>query len=1249
MFLPDAPPFIGPIPLDQIAQGQHETVAKLAGLDLVTTVSTFGGLLLVPELQGNCFRIEALAHLCLAHCQGTAQPNPEFIAEAFERANEGFCGMAEDPAEDVFVTTVHTSNGTYRILPGFRESAGFSLQLLLDVISTMPSAEPFASVRDSVDAMLRLSDELLKRAGPSYDQMPADGLPKSVIPTRVAEALPHLRALLRFTNDDLESLCIARASLAAFVLDQQFSISEDDLQHGHSALERRPIIAADEALYFVLPTAASTSITRFAIEFVLANGYRAPFERLFARELANRLSASALIPDRSISQIPFQRVDSGQISTFAIEVDAGRWVHFVLFVDGLSGFSDSGLAGISRDGEGLARQMHMVIERAVESELSRGSTFRRGLILIILAGLGRRVEFALEHTPLPIEWSIEFISAADFITLGHVRDVGWIELLTILDSKRRLEQHNIDLFNISGLLNLVAWADQSSGHLAPPDCVPISDRPALAWVPQNALRRARQNAQLAYARLRIRDIDEESVLVEKLSSSYLPEDIRAPLFVSLDHLSRDHLRGVYQSPSRSWWFGISAASGSSRAAVVDYWRMLCTWTRRIVPALEAALPNFVRTPLLFDMCFGRLQISRPATGEQVAEAELRTLIDITAQPGDARMSIKFRDRFELAFSHSENIAERLIVEAMATAAYRCAGVTDPEGPQSIVRRICENPHSRHVHAFAEPTFRDYVSHKLRRNPILVGEFANGLARVGLGWKAHGRSGPSEVRGVEECVVFLNATVSALIAEISGAVRRFGRIEFCTAVLLNSEAAALDRERWMRTAKANLALHENEAETISIIAARERDLTACRITSRILLEIGVCECGDTSSRRLGDMDLLQLMATASQVFLLGGWSDAIRWGAVSPHLRITGTGDVQLDQTFYHVVYAPFGQAGAEGRVRDAAESYEKSYEPAEPVASVSSFFAPEFNTALKAEFGVDLDSMRRFLDRIEDKARTKVKAVMGFKRSSLVRELVRSADIPHEIAAAALDHLSLGPRKRWSDTPPGHEHRDLHPWRFRRRLSILRRPFLTVTTGGDPLVLFAPALVREAFVYTAKSFHAGEIPEWQTRSREMRQWLGSAHHTRGHDFASSVASRLRELGWCVDLEVRLTRLVGRSLPRDFGDIDVLAWNAHSRRVLLLECKDLQYRKTLGEVAEQLGDYRGEMRRDGKRDDLLKHLDRVAIIEANRERVSAYLKIIGAARFEPYLIFKNPVPMQFAWKQITSKIGLALFDELDQLF
>jgi hypothetical protein len=101
-------------------------------------------------------------------------------------------------------------------------------------------------------------------------------------------------------------------------------------------------------------------------------------------------------------------------------------------------------------------------------------------------------------------------------------------------------------------------------------------------------------------------------------------------------------------------------------------------------------------------------------------------------------------------------------------------------------------------------------------------------------------------------------------------------------------------------------------------------------------------------------------------------------------------------------------------------------------------------------------------------------------------------------------------------------------------------------------------------------------------------------------------------------------LLGIPLDRDYGDVDALAWDPKSGRVLAIECKDLHFHKTLGEVAEQLSDFRGETRSDGKRDLLRKHLDRIVTMESHKSAIRKRLALEEDPQIEAYVVFKNPV-------------------------
>jgi hypothetical protein len=141
---------------------------------------------------------------------------------------------------------------------------------------------------------------------------------------------------------------------------------------------------------------------------------------------------------------------------------------------------------------------------------------------------------------------------------------------------------------------------------------------------------------------------------------------------------------------------------------------------------------------------------------------------------------------------------------------------------------------------------------------------------------------------------------------------------------------------------------------------------------------------------------------------------------------------------------------------------------------------------------------------------------------------------------------------------------------------------------------------------------------------------------------------MEELGWRTRKEVTLTSLLGRPLDRNYGDIDVLAWRPDLGRVRAIECKDLQFNKTLGEVSGQLADFRGEIRPDGKPDRLKRHLERLDVLNAHAAEIAKELKLSSPMKLEGHLVFRNPVPMKFAWDRMADKIHLSLFSELDRM-
>ena len=92
------------------------------------------GLSLCPEFQANLLRIITLIHVALAEARGAKRATRKDLVELLNGFGDHDARRNEDPAEDVFVSSVATTEGQYRIFNGAYPASDYSLQRLLSVV-----------------------------------------------------------------------------------------------------------------------------------------------------------------------------------------------------------------------------------------------------------------------------------------------------------------------------------------------------------------------------------------------------------------------------------------------------------------------------------------------------------------------------------------------------------------------------------------------------------------------------------------------------------------------------------------------------------------------------------------------------------------------------------------------------------------------------------------------------------------------------------------------------------------------------------------------------------------------------------------------------------------------------------------------------------------------------------------------------------------------------------------------------------
>lgn len=1234
--------------LKEVADQYSKVTADFARMDPIRGATAFAVLLTIPALQANCFRLETLVHLSLMAAKGRDKPTKILVQRAFIELGEGFCGNMEDPAEDMFVGTVRSPRGNFRVIEGIWEGNAFYLQRFINVIEAMPKGTGYDGLRKDVYALLALSDLVCERSQLKRNLIGAE-FPINSLDSKIKGSIDANVRRIRFSLPELEEAGIHYLSLFPFL----FKPSDREiLSHqrlGATTLERHPLICERDNVYLVLPTAVSAAIRYYVIERMSAAGMLDSLINGIANEYTQHFANTQLLGGHSGAPISFQFVKHGAVASVISMVDMGRYLNFIFFTDSLTDFTQTGLAGMNPDCENIGDVIVAHISDAYNNA-SAQPDFVDGISLIVGCGIGRASSLLLNNSSYP-NWRVEFISAYDLDTLSWTPEFGPLSLWRLFDAKEHLRILGISLQNINGLLNFVAWTRSLDGHLVPHGNIPedfhVDENSGFVLIDQNCQRVLRHEVATMQDVRVVQDVYGCWIPVRRNQQSGFADDRELPLYCSEILNSEDGLMSVYLASNNVFWAEVSMPDAMSRQLTYERWRLVTYWLSRAAPVLSglSALPvRPVKWRAVFEATSGILCVAVTQLTYEEARAAITVTVDVTTNTVVTRATAQFDD----AIYHPENIAERALVDAFLEGILVLAEQCHHDRTD-ILNTIIPNTSARHAHAFAARNFRDFFHQQLDSKVVTLDKYDDASNRLGLGWSVRDRSLGNHISGKEDTISYLNALVTAVEKGICTDLHVFNRESLLKQLLLNHEAAAFDRDQWRRTSAALLAHHPDKTTTMEAIGEHEFRLNAVFQTSRILMEMAICESPLSGGREPGDLDLSMLMSKAMLLFNIGGWSDAIRWDVMEPTIRVTALGDVHAKFDDIDEIITPHAREISDVFIKDAVNNYSENLKQREGLATVSELIDQRFLDAWEDEFGFSLQDMRVFIDWLEQRGISLDQPIMSMTRNDFENVDLGTQSLESDIVIKLIDRMTLADRPCWSKVPEGFDDRDRQPWRFRRRLSPIRRPILRIGERNDERFLVAPGMVRDSFAYSFANYMRGDFPAYQLKSK-MRSWASLEAYRRGAKFTQTVADALQSHGWQTETEVKLTKILARGLDRDYGDVDVLAWRADNNRVLIVECKDVQFKKTYGEVCEQLADFRGEKLPNGKRDYLLRHLDRVDVLSKNLPLVASYINLCQTQlKIESHLVFKNPVPMKYALKKLAERVVVSIYDDIPEVF
>ena len=415
---------------------------------------------------------------------------------------------------------------------------------------------------------------------------------------------------------------------------------------------------------------------------------------------------------------------------------------------------------------------------------------------------------------------------------------------------------------------------------------------------------------------------------------------------------------------------------------------------------------------------------------------------------------------------------------------------------------------------------------------------------------------------------------------------------------------------------------------------------------ILVEIANAEAHVGGGFELGDMDLAELQALALLIFQLSDVVPTIMGDWVEPKIAISPTGDVLSDHRFVENTLQKSAERRHEAERVRQSDAYDSRFDaPKDPRA-----LPDDFSAAIASEYGAGSEAVLDLPYATARLAGNGTSGVLIMSRDELIRAIEALDGMKGKNVAPLIDRLTMPVRVGWEEVPAGYSKSDFDLSRFDRRPSLIARPIIALTSGLNPRLVVAPAVIERTILHNLGGALSGALQNEFWSTKEMRSFSGASGKKTGLEFNKTVGHRVEEAGlrtWSSAKPAWALNCKSTPEIERLGDIDVLAVSPDGSRVWVIEVKDLKLCRTMGEIARRLSEYRGRQNDKGHPDKMLRHLRRVAYLNTHAAELVGRLGLPSAPKVSGALIVRSPQPMEQV-QMATPDARVVMFDDIDAI-
>jgi hypothetical protein len=1132
--------------------------AAVSVFDRVDLLSAVAGLQLLPENAERVVRLEALAHrvACLpAHRSRRIAPHS--LRELCALPALGEIAHAEDPFDNVFCEEVSFHGGSYRVLPGINEHATFILKRLLEPLyfhrEPFPDREYVRAATRLIHATLALSERICEMAGIVRNPLiesryhEAIEVPDGTVLARLKDAVRFSRAgfglfleRLHLPADSLQPLIATPTELQ---LDAELQIT--------GLLCRKPLVAIGSDIVVASPTELLPALRNALIGMAQDRGV--------AEELASRFGSAtwqAVVEhlgyvNCDVLPVPVPEWPERPLVVHDgfFQLDTDKMLYCLAVTDSLDGYDRLNPFSVWQTptlNDALSARLD-VVEKYVYSHVPEINEL---FLILLTQSVGRFVAVGIGGPDL-----LSFLlPASDLCTLCLLE--GGKDLVLWKFAIVREETGKQAMMALSGAVDEYEFYRKNRYSFYASD----DYRPDHIWItPGGAgvLRREvyRERDWHGVSSHEANELIEVTHFVSPDVPIYSSSEIGSRLALLVEHL-----------PLPVW---VTAPDGpiarEQRRLYTEFIDAIAYWLWQFADAISPVLQDIRRRHRVLRVIVDLNWAGDELDEDSVDLDETRPRATATADPERAILTVRFEKTIEDALATADNAGERLFMREILLA-IRCLT------PHDVARALRDHTITKTIDLHAPLGLKKKIFFLSAGNaPQFDGR---GLPRARVVQEVdknllldpigdHFRRDQNFVVGPIESArvpAVINEIVAFSYKEFTEMVGSLAPAGLLQELVLRHEANVSSAYRAKVLTATRLACFGQSPEFLKEFSEGLSQQSEAAVAGRFLIEYVTAQ--PPKGLRPMSMSVYDaLLARAAIIASYGMLSDIVHFQIAQVDVAMLGAGRLGFRPDQYRAAMKDYRLRFAATQASEAAARFRRQWQEAPPVDDA---WRIEVEAATTNEFGFPLSKLVELLS-FAIELGLQNPPIVRMKYEDVVANFAAHEGWNQEEVEAALGMFLYRPRASFLKPGDGYRSEDAYPWRYGRRLSYLRRPFLVEEQDGTWLV-WGHRHVKEAHHYLLQTCFGGRM---QATSDAMKTLVSRYANREGEAFNDEVADRLATKP-VFSVHRRIKKIgKGKTAVQPPGDIDVLVIDQQRGKIYVLECKNLAFARTPFELAAEL--------------------------------------------------------------------------------